>query len=397
MPARNLHVLTTALALASFALLLTACGKPPLGMGPPPAGMPTVGVVTLQAQSATLSTELPGRTTPYQVADVRPQVGGLIKARLFREGGDVNAGDVLYQIDAASYQAAYNNAQAALAKAEANLQSVRAKAERYKDLAAVQAVSQQDNDDASAALKQAEADVAAAKAALETDRINLGYTRVTAPISGRIGRSAVTPGALVTASQAATLATVQQLDPIYVDVTQSSGALLQLKRALDAGQLTRGADGAAAVTLKLEDGSTYALPGKLQFSESTVDTSTGAVTLRAVFPNPKGELLPGMYVRAVVQEGVKADALLVPQRAVQRDAAGQPVAYVVGADGKLQQRNLVAERAVGDRWLVTQGLAAGERVVVEGLQNARAGIAVNAAAWSPAASAAGDARLAEAR
>jgi membrane fusion protein, multidrug efflux system len=396
MPARALQALTTALALSSFALLLTACGKPPMDMGPPERGAPTVGFVTLQAQSATLNTELPGRTTPYQLADVRPQVGGILKARLFREGGDVKAGEVLYQIDAGSYQAAYNNAQAALAKAEANLQSVRAKAERYKDLAAIQAVSQQDNDDASAARKQAEADVAAAKAALETSRINLGYTRITAPISGRIGRSSVTPGALVTASQAATLATVQQLDPIYVDVTQSSGALLQLKRALDAGQLTRGADGAAAVTLKLDDGSTYALPGRLQFSESTVDTSTGAVTLRAVFPNPKGELLPGMYVRAVVQEGVKADALLVPQRAVQRDAAGQPVAYVVGPDGKLQQRNLVAERAVGDHWLVTQGVAAGERVVVEGLQNARAGIAVNATPWSPAAPAAGDTRVARA-
>jgi membrane fusion protein (multidrug efflux system) len=204
-----------------------------------------------------------------------------------------------------------------------------------------------------------------------------------------VGRSTVTPGALVTASQTTTLATVQQLDPIYVDVTQSSTALLQLKRALDAGQLTRSKEGAAKVMLKLEDGSTYALPGTLQFSESTVDASTGAVALRAVFPNPKGELLPGMYVRAVVEQGVKADALLVPQRAVMRDAAGKPLAYVVGADGKLQSRSLVADRAVGGRWLVTEGLLAGDRVVVEGLQNARAGMPVNAVPFAAAASAAG--------
>jgi membrane fusion protein (multidrug efflux system) len=372
-----------AAACAALLLLLSACGKPPTGGGLPQAGPPTVGVVAVQAQRVALDAELPGRTAAYQIAEVRPQVGGLVKARLFREGSDVKAGEVLYQIDPATYQAAYGSAQAALAKAEANLIPARAKAERYKELATLHAVSQQDHDDAAAALKQAEAEVASARAALDTDRINLGYTRITAPISGRIGRSSVTPGALVTASQANSLATVQQLDPIYVDVTQPSTSMLQLKRALEAGSLQKSGEGAARVKLRLEDGSTYALPGKLQFSESTVDASTGAVTLRAVFPNPKGELLPGMYVRAVVEEGVKAGALLVPQRAVQRDAAGRPVAWVVGADGKLEQRQLVAERAVGDSWLVTQGIAAGDRVVVEGLQNARAGVAVNAVPWTP--------------
>ncbi|KAB2874007.1 MAG: efflux RND transporter periplasmic adaptor subunit, partial [Burkholderiaceae bacterium] len=365
-----------------------------LGVQPPAA--PTVGVVAVQAQRVALDAELPGRTAPYQIAEVRPQVGGLIKARLFREGSDVKAGDVLYQIEPASYRAAYGSAQAALAKAEANLVAVRAKAERYQELVAIHAISRQDHDDAAAALKQAEAEVAAARAALEADRINLGHTRISSPISGRIGRSSVTPGALVTASQAGALATVQQLDPIYVDVTQPSTTMLQLRRALEAGQLERSSNGAAAkVKLELEDGSTYALPGKLQFSESTVDPSTGAVTLRAVFPNPKGELLPGMYVRAVIEEGVKAGALLVPQRGVQRDATGKPVAYVVGADGKLQLRTLVAERAVGDRWLVTDGLAAGDRVVVEGLQNARPGVAVNAVPWAPQAAASAPQQLAQ--
>lgn len=383
MPSNPFVAPLTALTAICAAVLLTACGKPPIPPGPPQSGTPTVGVVAVQAQRVALDAELPGRTSAYQIAEVRPQVGGLIKARLFREGSDVKAGEVLYQIDPATYQAAYGSAQAALNKAEANLIPVRAKAERFKELVTIHAISQQDYDDAAAALKQAEAEVASSKAALESDRINLGYTRITAPISGRIGRSSVTPGALVTASQSGSLATVQQLDPIYVDVTQPSTSMLQLKRALEAGQLQRSSDGAAKVKFKLEDGSTYALAGKLQFSESTVDPSTGAVTLRAVVPNPKGELLPGMYVRAVVEEGVKAGALLVPQRAVQRDAAGKPIAYVVGAESKLELRNLVTERAIGDGWLVTDGVAAGDRVVVEGLQNARAGVAVNAVPWTP--------------
>jgi membrane fusion protein (multidrug efflux system) len=396
MPTRPFFAPLTVLTAVAAAAVLTACDKPSMAAGAPQGAAPTVGVMAVQQQSVALAAELPGRTAAYQIAEVRPQVGGLVKARLFREGSDVKAGDVLYQIDAASHQAAYGSAQAALAKAEANLIPARARAERYKELVAIHAISQQDHDDAAAALKQAEAEVASAKAALETDRINLGYTRITAPISGRIGRSSVTPGALVTASQANSLATVQQLDPIYVDVTQPSTSMLQLKRALEAGSLQKSGDGAARVKLKLEDGSSYALPGKLQFSESTVDPSTGAVTLRAVFPNPKGELLPGMYVRAVVEEGVKAGALLVPQRGVQRDAAGKPIAYVVGADGKLQQRNLVTERAVGDSWLVTEGLAAGDRVVVEGLQNARAGAAVNAVPWAPQAAASAPPRVAQA-
>lgn len=356
-------------------VLLAACGDPP--HGPPEAsGPPQVSVQVLQPQRFALNTELPGRTVPYQIAEVRPQVTGLIKTRNFEEGGLVKAGQALYQVDPASYQASYDNASATLARNEANLRSTRLKSQRYSELVAIKAVSQQDQDDASAALQQAEADVAAARAALESARINLAYTRVTSPISGRIGKSSVTPGALVTANQSALLSTVQQLDPIYVDVTQSSSSVLRLKHALAQGELKRGGADAAVVKLLLEDGSTYPLSGKLQFSDVTVDQGTGAITLRAVFPNPKAELLPGMYVRAVVEEGVSEQALLVPQPAVSRDAAGKPVAFVVGADGKLESRAISTERAVGDQWLVTSGLKAGDRLVVEGQQKARPGQAV---------------------
>jgi len=369
---------TTLLAVASAALLLTACGGPPGGPPPQLSGPPQVGVLVVQPQRVALDTELPGRTVPYQIAEVRPQVTGLIQKRSFEEGSLVKAGQPLYQIDAASYQASYDSARAALAKSEANLRSTRLKSERYNELVAIKAVSQQDQDDASAALQQGEADVAAAKAALETARINLAYTRVVSPITGRIGKSSVTAGALVTANQGTTLSTVQQLDPIYVDVTQASSSVLRLKHALAQGELKSGGPNAAVVKLMLEDGSTYPLAGKLQFSDVTVDQGTGAITLRAVFPNPNADLLPGMYVRAVVEEGVSDQALLVPQPAVSRDSTGKPMAYVVGADGKLESRAITTGRAIGDKWLVTSGLKAGERLVVEGQQKARPGQPVNA-------------------
>jgi len=378
---------TTLLALVSAALLLTACGGPPGGPPPQPSGPPRVGVLVVQPQRVALDTELPGRTVPYQIAEVRPQVTGLIQARHFEEGSLVKAGQPLYQIDAASYQASYDSARATLAKSEANLRSTRLKSERYSELVAIKAVSQQDQDDASAALQQGEADVAAAQAALETARINLAYTRVVSPITGRIGRSSVTPGALVTANQAATLSTVQQLDPIYVDVTQSSSSVLRLRRALAQGELKSGGPNAAVVKLVLEDGSTYPLAGRLQFSDVTVDQGTGAITLRGVFPNPNADLLPGMYVRAVIEEGVSDQALLVPQPAVSRDGAGKPVAYVVGADGKLEARSITTGRAIGDKWLVTSGLQAGDRLVVEGQQKARPGQPVDALPLAPSASA----------
>lgn len=373
---------STLIAALAAACLLTACGKPP-GGAPPAAGTPVVGVLTVQPQRVALSTELPGRTVPFLIADVRPQVNGIVKTRNFREGSDVKAGAALYQIDPATYKAAYDSNVAALAKAQASLKTTRLKADRYKELVAIQAVSQQDYDDAAASLGQGEADVASAKANVETSRINLAYARVDAPISGRIGKSSVTPGALVTASQTTALATIQQLDPIYVDVTQPSASLLRLKQAMARGDLQQAGTNAAKVKLLLEDGSTYPLEGRLEFSDVTVDQSTGAITLRAVFPNPKADLLPGMYVRAVLQEGVKEQGLLVPQQAVSRDNAGKPTAYVVGNDNKLQRRTLETDRAVGDQWLVRSGLQAGDQLVVDGQQSARPGAEVKVTAWTP--------------
>lgn len=369
-------------AALAAACLLTACGKPP-GGALPAAGTPLVGVITVQPQRVMLSTELPGRTSPFLIAEVRPQVNGIIKTRNFREGSDVKAGSALYQIDPATYKATYDSNVAALAKAQASLKTTRLKADRYKELVAIQAVSQQDYDDAAASLGQGEADVASAKANVETSRINLAYARVDAPISGRIGKSSVTPGALVTANQTTALATIQQLDPIYVDVTQPSASLLRLKQAMARGDLQQAGANAAKVQLVLEDGSTYPLEGKLEFSDVTVDQNTGSITLRAVFPNPKADLLPGMYVRAVLQEGVKEQGLLVPQQAVSRDNAGKPTAYVVGSDSKLQRRMLETERAVGDQWLVRSGLQAGDQLVVDGQQSARAGVEVKVTPWTP--------------
>jgi membrane fusion protein (multidrug efflux system) len=364
------------MAALSLVCLLAACGKPPM-MGPPegPQGPPQVSTLVVQPQNVVLTTELPGRTSAVLVADVRPQVTGILQARRFVEGSTVKAGEVLYQIDPATYQAALESAEAALAKAEANQNTTRLKAERYAELIAIKAVSQQDADDAAAALLQANAEVASARAALKTARIDLDYTRVTSPITGRIGRSTVTPGALVTANQTNALATVQQLDPMYVDVTQSSNDVLKLRRAIAQGSL---ANGTAKVKLVFDDGTVYPLQGQLQFSDVSVDPNTSAVTLRAVFPNPKGELLPGLYVRAIVEEGTMQQALLIPQQAVTHSATGKPQAFIVGTDGKLQLRELSTERAIGDHWLVTGGLQAGDALVVSGQQKAHPGALVEA-------------------
>ncbi len=359
-------------------LVVAGCGKRNSAVAKTPSTPPEVGVVVLQPQRVALTTELPGRTSAYLIAEVRPQVGGIIQKRLFTEGTDVTAGEVLYQIDPATYQATYNSAKAALARAEANLNPVRLKAERYAELVKINAVSKQDYDDASAALKQAEADVEAGKAALETARINLDYTKVTAPISGRIGRSSVTNGALVTASQSAALATIQQLSPIYVDVTQSSAEMLRLKQELASGLLKSNGAAQAKVELVLEDGSAYPLPGTLKFSEVTVDQTTGSITLRAIFPNPGHILLPGMFVRAIVEEGINDHAILVPQRGVTRDSAGKATVMVVGSEEKVEPRVIKVLRTVGEHWLVSEGLKAGDRVILEGLQKARPGTPVKA-------------------
>lgn len=347
-------------------------------MAAPPE--PEVGVVTLAPEPVTISTVLPGRVSAHLVAEVRPQVGGILQKRLFDEGADVKAGDVLYQIDPARYQAAYDNAKAALVKAEANAVPVRLKAERTRKLINEKVISQQDNDDAQAAIRQAEAEIAACKAALETARIDLHYTQVTAPVSGRIGKSNFTPGALVTANQSQPLSTVQSIDPLYVDLTQPSHEVLRLKRDFASGKLRKSADGKPAIKLLFEDGTPYAHDGELQFADITVDQSTGVITLRASFPNPEHELLPGMYVRAVLEEGVRENALLVPQQAVTRDPKGAAMALVLNRDQLVEARAVEIGRAVGDKWLVRSGLAAGDRVIVDGLQKVRPGAKAKPAA-----------------
>ncbi|MCE3263050.1 MAG: hemolysin [Pseudoduganella sp.] len=383
---KNFSLLGAAVAAA---VLLAGCGGKPAGPaqgGAQPA--PEVAVFTVAPQTLAMSTELPGRTAAFQVAEVRPQVGGLIQKRLFTEGADVKLGAQLYQIDAATYQAAFNSARANLAKAKANLAAAGPKVARYKELVAIEGVSRQDYDDAVAAHEQAKAEVEAAQAAVDSARINVEYTKVAAPISGRISRSNVTPGALVTAGQATALTTVQQLDPIYVDVTQSSEELLRLKREMDSGSLKK-ANGQATVTLLLSDGSKYALPGKLQFSDVSVDPGTGNVTLRALFPNPKHDLLPGMFVRAVVETGVSEQAIAVPQMGVTRNPKGEATALVLNKEGKVEQRVLQTGGTIGGQWLVKSGLQAGDRVIVEGLQKVKPG---SPAVVAKAASTGGDAQ-----
>ena len=372
--------LTWAAALTALTILLGGCGSGQGQQAAPP--VPEVAAVTIQPQPVELTTELPGRTSPFLVAEIRPQVNGIIKKRLFREGSDVKAGQLLYQIDPAPFQVAHDSAKASLGKAQANLPSIRLRAERYKELLADKAVSRQDYDDAAAAVEQARAEIEYWKAAVEGARINLGYTRVTAPISGRIGKSSVTDGALVTAYQPATLATIQQLDPIYVDVTQSSAELLRLKRNLEAGRLSADSKNGRKVRLLLEDGTPYPLEGTLQFRDITVDPATGSFTLRIVVPNPDHLLLPGMFVRAGVQEGIAEQAILVPQQGVTRNPKGEPVALVVDEAGKVQQRMLTLNRAIGDQWLVSSGLSAGERLIVEGMMKVRPGADVKVIPWS---------------
>ncbi|WP_304466082.1 efflux RND transporter periplasmic adaptor subunit [Vitiosangium sp. GDMCC 1.1324] len=335
-------------------------------------------MVQLAAAPVALAKELPGRTSAYRVAEVRARVNGIVLKRLFTEGSDVKEGQVLFQIDPQPYQAALDSAKATLARAEANLEQNRLLAERSTELLAARAISKQEYENAIAAQKVSLADVAAAKAAVQTAQINLGYTRVTAPVSGRIGRAEVTEGAYVQQGQATLMATVQQLDPLYMDVSESSAEVLRLRRELESGRLQRADATQAKVKLFLEDGTEYPEPGMLQFSDVTVDPSTGSITLRALVPNPQQRLLPGMFVRARLEEGVDPDALLVPQAAITRDPKGQATALVVGAENKVEPRTLVAERSVGDKWLVTEGLAAGDRVIVEGLQKVRPGSEVRA-------------------
>jgi len=369
----------TAVVLAAVSLSLAACGqgKGPTGGGDMAGGPANVGVVIARVEPVSLTTELSGRTSAVLVSEVRPQVSGIIKARLFQEGGYVRAGQPLYQIDPASYQAAYNSAAAGLAQAQAAQTAARLKADRYKTLVESGAVSRQDNDDAQATGQQAAANVAAQKAAVDVARINLNYTRVLAPISGRIGKSSITPGALVTAGQANALATVQDLSKIYVDLTQSSAELLKLQRDMASGQIGR--SGSARVTLKLEDGSTYPLTGKLEFADVTVDPTTGSVGLRATFANPNGVLLPGMYVRAVLSAGTASNGMLIPQAAVTRDPKGAASVMVVGAKGVAEPRPITVDQTVGANWLVTGGLKPGDQVIVEGLQMVRSGAPVKAA------------------
>ena len=408
---RSVIMLVAALAASA---LLSGCEDAPQ----PQQALTTVTYMKVEARPVTLTSELPGRTSAFMVSEVRPQVSGIIQQRLFVEGSDVKQGEVLYQIDPALYQAAYDSAKATLMKAEANEVAAKLLAERYEKVVRVNAVSKQEYDNAVAAQGQAQAEVAAARASLESARINLEYTRVTAPVSGRIGRSTVTPGALVTQNQATPLATVQQLDPMYIDVTQSSTDLLRLKRAFGSGELISSGEGAMLATLKLEDGSTYtrlapkkdpitglvlknpdgspqteAVPvlGTLKFSEVTVEQSTGVVTIRAVFPNLDGTLLPGMYVRAILEEGVNEKAILIPQKSVIRNNRGLPVVQVLVRDEaagqpdvfKMEARVITIDRSIGTQWLVTEGLKEGECILLEGIMRARAGMSVKGVLEQP--------------
>jgi membrane fusion protein (multidrug efflux system) len=348
---------------------LAGCG-PKQQPAPPPA---EVGIVTLAAGPVTLETELTGRTNATLQSDVRPQVSGIIKARLFEEGALVRAGQQLYQIDPALYRDARDQAVAQLQSARATAASAQAKAARYNGLRDIDAVSRQAIDDAVAAAGEARAAVALAQANLQTARTNLGYTTIAAPISGRIGRSTVTPGALVTAGQADALATIQQLDPIYVDITQSSAKLLELRHSLARGSVL---PASATVRLTLEDGSLYPLSGRIEFTEVNVDQTSGTVTIRARFPNPQGVLLPGMFVRVQMPQGVVPQAILAPQQGISRDPKGNATALVLAAGNKVELRQVVAARAIGNTWLITSGLKAGDRLIVEGTMKARPGAVV---------------------
>jgi membrane fusion protein, multidrug efflux system len=359
-----------------FSLGLAGCNEAQHQAGPPPKT--SVDVVTLHAQPVALTTDLPGRTSAFRTAEVRPQVSGVLLKRLFVEGDIVQAGQQLYQIDPAPYEAALASSQASLAHAQASVRTAQSVVDRYGPLAAANAVSRQDLDNAIGTLQQYQADIASAEAAIKTAEINLAYTKVFSPITGRTSRSAVTEGALVIANQSTTLVTVTQLDPIYVDVTQPTITILRLKRELTSGQIKSVGDGKVPVKLVLEDGSDYEQPGTLQFTEVTVDQGTGAVTLRAIFPNEGGLLLPGMFVREQLQEGIQQNGILAPQQGVTHNQKGEPTALVVDTEGKVQLRVLTTDRAIGNDWLITSGLKAGDRLVVSGVQMVRPGAEVTA-------------------
>lgn len=373
---RGLTPLAVVLML-SGSLALTGCDDKPAQQQQGAGQVPEVGVVTVKAEPLQITTELPGRTTAYRIAEVRPQVSGIILKRNFTEGSDVEAGVSLYQIDPATYQAAYDSAKGDLAKAQAAANIAQMTLNRYKKLLGTKYISQQDYDTAQADAQQANASVIAAKAAVENARINLAYTKVTSPISGRTGTSTVTEGALVQSGQTTALTTVQQLDPIYVDVTQSSNDFLRLKQEMANGSLKQD-NGKAKVELVTNDGMKYDQSGTLEFSGVTVDQTTGSITLRAVFPNPDHTLLPGMFVRAKLEEGVNPNALLVPQQGVTRTPRGDATAMVVGEGDKVEIRNITATQAIGDKWLVTDGLKSGDRVIIEGLQKVKPGVQVKA-------------------
>lgn len=366
----------------ALALALAACGgqqqqQPQQGK----AGPPPVSFVTVQSQTVPVTSELPGRTSPYESSDVRPQVNGIILERLFTEGDMVRQGQPLYRIDSAPYQAAAASARAALARAKASIASSEALARRYGELVKINAISKQEYDNAVAAAAQARADVAAQQAALRNAEIDLGRTTVRAPIAGRIGRSLFTTGALVSAAQPNALTTIQRLDPIYVDIQQSSADILKLRQQILAGQVAR--DGNAKVSLLLEDGNAYGPQGTLRFADVTVDPTTGSQVIRALFPNPNGLLLPGMFVRARLAQGTQQNAMLVPQRAVSRDERGNPIVLLVGAENKIEPRPIKTARTDGDSWVVTGGLKPGDKVIVEGAMMLRPGMPVTPQPWNP--------------
>lgn len=378
----RLSVVSIALASAGW---LSGCQ--PQQQGLPPQGEAVVGVQVIQAQSLVMEQSLAGRSAAHMVSEVRPQVGGIILKRLFDEGQQVKAGQVLYQIDPRTYEASLESAKAQLAQAEAAVLAAKPKAERYQNLVGIDAISKQDGDDALATLRQNEAAVVAARAAVKTAQINLDYTKVTAPISGRIGTSTYTPGALVTAGQTAALTTIQQLNPIYVDVTQTSAQLLALRKQIASGAL-KAVNGKVAVRIILEDGSELADSGTLEFVGTSADTGTGNVSLRAVVPNPDGLLLPGTYVKAVVPAAVNEQAILVSQSAVTRNTKGEPVVKLVGQDGKVEERRIETGDAIKDQWVVTTGLKAGEQLITSGATKVRGGQQVKTAPAEQAAQAA---------
>ena len=384
----NMQQLNLKGSVALFALaLLSACGKE---QAPPPPPTPTVGVVTVGEESVVLTSELPGRIAAVETSEVRPQVSGVVRDRLFTEGAMVSKGQVLYAIEDAPYRAALASAQGQLGAAQSQINATRLQAQRYGQLVQLNAVSKQEADNANASAQQARANVAAQQAAVQSARVNLGFTRIKAPISGRIGRSLVTVGALVQMGQTDPLATIQRTNTVYVDVVQSAAQLLDLKQAMATGGVTRG-DGSARVQLILPNGTTYPIEGRLQFSEVTVDQTTGAVTLRASFPNPNGLLLPGMYVRAKLVEGTRRQAIMAPTAGITRDPRGGATALVVNAQNKVEQRNVTTDRVIGDKWIVTSGLKPGDKLIVEGLLNLRPGSTVKPAAPQQVAKPAGGA------